>query len=153
VRIVFDENTGGRSFWRRLTVSWTLGKSPGLPLDYPGLLIWNSIYMAYGLMWTARDKAAIKAELDALRTLGHDGEIGRLMAYLASVASYGASAVSQNVHMHVGRQILHSACPFGTVGVFYAYDGPPTKDIYILAFCTNVFTYVGTAAARITNIP
>ena len=109
--------------------------------------------MPYGLMWTARDKAAIKAELDALRTLGHDGEIGRLMAYLASVASYGASAVSQSVHMHVGRQILHSACPFGTVGVFYAYDGPPTKDIYILAFCTNVFTYVGTAAARITNIP
>ena len=93
--------------------------------------------MPYGLMWTARDKAAIKAELDALRTLGHDGEIGRLMAYLASVASYGASAVSQNVHMHVGRQILHSACPFGTVGVFYAYDGPPTKDIYILAFCTK----------------
>ena len=104
-------------------------------------------------MWSTSDKATIQAELAALRKGGHDEEIGRLMAYLAAVASDGGNAASRNVHMHVGKRSLHSACPFGIVGVFYAYDGPPTTEMYILGFCTNIYTYVATAAARLTNVP
>jgi len=109
--------------------------------------------MSYGLMWADADSAAIEAELDAFERAGHDVENSRLMSFLSDLAGEGARAKSRNVHMHVGSRTLHSACPFGIVGVFYAYDGPPTKDIYILGFCTDVFKYVATAASRLTNVP
>ena len=108
--------------------------------------------MPYTLMWSAVDKAAIQKELDDLRQLGHVVEVSRVVAYLHSVAMTGASSAGQNVHMNVGPRTLYSACPFGKVGVFYAYDAR-TSQICILAFCLDRFKHVPIAAARLANVP
>jgi len=109
--------------------------------------------MSYRLMWHALDKANIRAELASLRDDGWDEEVSRVLAYMNSIAGDGPNARSQNIHMQVAGRNLHSVCPFGTVGVFYAYESPPTTQIYILAFCVDVFLNVGTAAARLNNVP
>ena len=109
--------------------------------------------MGYRLMWSPVDKADIRAEMAALRAAGHDVELAQVLAYVNSIATAGPTAHSQHIHMRVGNRNLHSARPFQTVGVFYAYESPPTTQLFILAFCTNLLAYVGNAAVRLTNVP
>ena len=109
--------------------------------------------MAYRVTWSRLDKADIQAELAGLRADGHDEEIARVMAFMCALAEAGHRAREQNIHTHIAGQTLHSASPFGTVGVYYAYQTPPTSLIYILGFCLDVYLYFPTAAARLSNVP
>lgn len=109
--------------------------------------------MSYQLTWSRLDKADIMAELAWLRAHGHDEEIARVLAFMSALAKAGHHARDQNIHTNITGRPLHSACPFGTVGVFYAYQTPPTGHIYILAFCLDVYLYFPTAAARLSNVP
>lgn len=109
--------------------------------------------MAYSLMWSLTDKAAISAEMAALRAAGYDAELAQVVSYLVSIAKRGRALLSQNIHMPVGGRNLHLVVPFGTVGAFYAYNSPPVTELYVLMFCSDPLRQVGNAAARVANVP
>ena len=109
--------------------------------------------MSYQLMWSPLDRVAIQAEMAVLRANGHGVELAQVLAYVNSIAAAGPKASSQNIHMAVAGRNLYSACPFQALGVYYAYESPPTTQLYILGFFLNRFSHVATAAARLANVP
>ena len=111
--------------------------------------------MIYRLMWSAEDKTDIALEMSVLRNQGHDEELSRLLAFMASVAEAGPKLHAKHVHIMLSDGVLHSASPFGEINVFYAYESPPITSVYILGFCLDAdcahFLY--TVMARANNVP
>ena len=75
-----------------------------------------------------------------------------MLAYVAQIAIDGGKVVKQNFHSTVARKDLHSACPFGTVGVYYAYASGGATELYLLG-CANHYQFYFTATARLAHVP
>jgi hypothetical protein len=119
-------------------------------------LIWNWIYMmaGYNISWSPIDKGAINAEMHALKNPATANELMRVMAYIAQIAKdNGKVATTHNYHTSVGGRNLHSACPFGAIGIYYAYSSMSPPEVYILGLSLNLYNHFPTVAARLVNVP
>jgi hypothetical protein len=107
-------------------------------------------------MWSPVDKPNIMAEIRIIRAVSDavSAEFDRVLAYVCQAAKDGAKMLNQNIHgQPVQGRNLYSTCPFGTVGVYYAYQTPPATVLYLLSFCQNLHMNYGVAAARLANVP
>jgi hypothetical protein len=107
-------------------------------------------------MWSRADKANIMAEIRAIRTTSNplSVELDRVLAYVCQVAKDGLKMLNQNIHGHpIAGRNLYSACPFGVVGVYYAYETPPATVLYLLNFSQNLHIDYSVAVARLANVP
>lgn len=106
---------------------------------------------SYTLTWSSADKGAIGAEMQALKSL--EPELSRVMAFIAQVAKDGHTATTQNFHCAVNGRNLHSACPFGNIGIYYAYASLPATEIYILGLSVHYLAHYPNVVPRIANVP
>jgi hypothetical protein len=109
--------------------------------------------VVYLFTWSAVDKTAIQAGYNALRAKGHGPEAARVVAQLAQIARNGQKALGRNIHTQVNGRNLHSICPFGIVGAYYAYANLPAQELYQLGYFENHYLHFGTAAQRLSNVP
>jgi hypothetical protein len=106
---------------------------------------------AFAMMWSDADKALIDAEI---RQLGAQSpEVYRVLAYVAQIAMDGPRTMNQNIHSTVNGMQLHSVCPFGQIGAYYAYASAPIMELYLLGCFVNHYQHYGTAAARLAHVP
>src|ERR1700734_3025773 len=107
----------------------------------------------HSLMWSTIDKADIQDEIDTLYARGRDEDVGRVLARLMDLAERGSSAYAENIHTTLEGRNLHCVKrPDSNLGVFYTYARSPTRVLYILAFCEDVYRAFPTAAARMKNV-
>jgi hypothetical protein len=105
---------------------------------------------AFSLTCSPIDQVAILGEINALRQKGT--EVCRVIAVLAQLAADGQKVMNQNHHTQVSGRDLHSICPYGTIGAYYAYDSN-AQSLYMLGYFENHLRHFADAAARLSNVP